>query len=340
MISSGNPPANITGESFIPLYADSGMLQEVPAYVLEGLNPSFIMRGRDGKAYAIAYRTALFGLYYNKDLFVKAGLDPEKPPKTWDEWKEVSRRITEAGKGQFWGGGVPTFPNLGGTLRATPFFRQVGTDFYVNNKINLTDPKVQQALQFIREMNAFFPPGVGNNADEGPLWNMFEKDKTLAFGLSGSWEESYAILTGWDIGISPLPLPTGGKAGNCLVGTVYVGIPVGVSREVTDLMWDYFKNQLLSESTMRIMADYGSLVPLNSMINNPSVWEGPGKYSLRIAIEDLKSGTYTGLVSYPKNESQIWEIINQQVLARVTMTDDPIDRICSEAQAKIEALLR
>ena len=34
------------------------------------------------------------------------------------------------------------------------------------------------------------------------------------------------------------------------------------------------------------------------------------------------------------------EIINQQVLARVTMTQDPIDQICSQAQAQIEALLK
>lgn len=35
-------------------------------------------------------------LVYNKDLFSKAGLDPEKPPKTWDELLVVTKALTEA----------------------------------------------------------------------------------------------------------------------------------------------------------------------------------------------------------------------------------------------------
>ena len=41
-IAAGNPPSCIAGESFIPTYANSGILQEIPADVLEGVDPSFI----------------------------------------------------------------------------------------------------------------------------------------------------------------------------------------------------------------------------------------------------------------------------------------------------------
>jgi sn-glycerol 3-phosphate transport system substrate-binding protein len=30
-------------------------------------------------------------LYYNKDAFKKAGLDPEQPPKTWQDWLSTPR---------------------------------------------------------------------------------------------------------------------------------------------------------------------------------------------------------------------------------------------------------
>lgn len=33
-------------------------------------------------------------LYWNKDLFTKAGLDPEKPPTTWDEFAEAAKKLT------------------------------------------------------------------------------------------------------------------------------------------------------------------------------------------------------------------------------------------------------
>ena len=36
-------------------------------------------------------------LYYNKDAFKKAGLDPEKPPKTWQELADYSAKLRAAG---------------------------------------------------------------------------------------------------------------------------------------------------------------------------------------------------------------------------------------------------
>ena len=133
-IAAGNPPSCIAGESFIPTYANSGILQEVPADVLEGIDPSFVAYGADGKAYAVAYKTSIFMLFYNKDLLSKAGLDPEKAPATWSEWQQMSDQITAAGAGEYWGGGIPSFPHNGGALRATPFFRQLGTDFGGNDR--------------------------------------------------------------------------------------------------------------------------------------------------------------------------------------------------------------
>jgi sn-glycerol 3-phosphate transport system substrate-binding protein len=35
--------------------------------------------------------------YYNKDAFKKAGLDPNKPPKTWDEVQEAALKVKDAG---------------------------------------------------------------------------------------------------------------------------------------------------------------------------------------------------------------------------------------------------
>jgi len=47
----------------------------------------------DKKAYAFPWYASIPILMYNKDLFKKAGLDPTKPPKTWNEVFEYSRVI-------------------------------------------------------------------------------------------------------------------------------------------------------------------------------------------------------------------------------------------------------
>ena len=36
-------------------------------------------------------------LYYNRDLFRSAGLDPDKPPKTWPEVEQVGRKLRSVG---------------------------------------------------------------------------------------------------------------------------------------------------------------------------------------------------------------------------------------------------
>lgn len=41
------------------------------------------------------YGIDVYGLTWNKDHFKEAGLDPEKPPKTWDEFREYAKKLTK-----------------------------------------------------------------------------------------------------------------------------------------------------------------------------------------------------------------------------------------------------
>ena len=54
---------------------------------------------KDGKVYAIPTPGfAYYGIVYRKDLVKAAGLDPEKPPRTWDEFAGWCRKLTFADK--------------------------------------------------------------------------------------------------------------------------------------------------------------------------------------------------------------------------------------------------
>ena len=51
----------------------------------------------DGKLLSMPFNSSTPVLYYNKDAFKKAGLAPDKPPKTWLDMEEYSKRLLAAG---------------------------------------------------------------------------------------------------------------------------------------------------------------------------------------------------------------------------------------------------
>ncbi len=55
----------------------------------------------DGKIYAIPFQQFVMALYYRKDLFKEAGLDPSRGPRDWDEFYEYARRLTNPARGQY-----------------------------------------------------------------------------------------------------------------------------------------------------------------------------------------------------------------------------------------------
>ncbi|MEI3606938.1 ABC transporter substrate-binding protein [Pseudogracilibacillus sp. SE30717A] len=62
----------------------------------------------DGSVYSLPFQRSTIVLYYNKDAFKEAGLDPEKPPANWDELVEYGKKLTiDEGKTQ-WGLEIPS----------------------------------------------------------------------------------------------------------------------------------------------------------------------------------------------------------------------------------------
>ncbi|WP_300464944.1 sn-glycerol-3-phosphate ABC transporter substrate-binding protein UgpB [Desulfobacula sp.] len=51
----------------------------------------------EGKMLSMPFNSSTPILYYNVDAFKKAGLDPDKPPKTWPEVADYSRKLVKAG---------------------------------------------------------------------------------------------------------------------------------------------------------------------------------------------------------------------------------------------------
>ncbi len=78
--------------------------------VLEPIHPNIrkVLNVR-GHVYAFPYQQWVQALYYRKDFFREAGLDPEHPPRTWDEFYTYAQKLTKPEKGQ-WGFGFDSSP--------------------------------------------------------------------------------------------------------------------------------------------------------------------------------------------------------------------------------------
>lgn len=93
-------------------YTDAGLVSSLNEFLTDDIKAEFLpsaftVNCFDGQVYAIPDQTRFIRLYYNKDLFEKAGLNPDAPPATLEEMYDMAKQITEAGGGEFYGFGLP-----------------------------------------------------------------------------------------------------------------------------------------------------------------------------------------------------------------------------------------
>lgn len=104
-MSGGEPPDVVIAPAaeMASLWAKQGAIMDLSSLVdpiKTDLESELVPAGLgwvqyDGKYYGIPFVNYNWGLYYNKDLFKEAGLDPEKPPKTFAEVQEYAKKLTK-----------------------------------------------------------------------------------------------------------------------------------------------------------------------------------------------------------------------------------------------------
>lgn len=95
-VSSGTQPDLCElGSTWVPRFAADGVLVDVTNEI-GALKDSLLFWESctlNEKIYGIPWVAGTRVLFYNKDLFVKAGLNPDSPPSTWEELIECARKI-------------------------------------------------------------------------------------------------------------------------------------------------------------------------------------------------------------------------------------------------------
>ncbi|HIR27789.1 MAG TPA: ABC transporter substrate-binding protein [Candidatus Choladousia intestinigallinarum] len=108
-VSTGTGPSFVlVGIEFLQQYAENGLIEDISDFwETTGIDESNFYENVLEKSYigdtlyGVPMQYNLQYLYYNKDIFEAAGLDPEAPPTTLDEMEEYALACTDASKNQY-----------------------------------------------------------------------------------------------------------------------------------------------------------------------------------------------------------------------------------------------
>ena len=281
-VQAGDVPDLISFDLiFMPDFMKAGFLTDLTAELTADPNQAKVAKAfrdlatYDGKLYGTGFTPDVSILLYNKDLFAKAGLDPEKPPKTIGELtayaKQIKDKVPDAYGYYFSGscGGCNIFTQApmmwgsGATLLPTS-----------GDAPALDGPGVKEVLTMLKDL---WDAGVipeSAEADTGQ--NFFATFETGTIGMVGSGGFAISALKAnhpdMNFGIAPLPGINEGQASSFVGGDV-IAIPTGAKN--ADLAKQFIAWQLTDEAQLEGLAKNLILPSRTDLADNKYFQEEP-----------------------------------------------------------------
>lgn len=180
-------------------------------------------KAEDGKTYGVPDGTDTRGLWFNKEIFAKAGLPADWQPRSWDEILDAARTIKEKVPGV-----TPLNVYTGKAPGETAVMQSFEMLLYGTGENPLYDPKAKKwvtggqgfedALSFIKTVySEKLGPDVSDALDPNVGTTVFSEwlpEGKLAIGLDGSWLGQNWLKTGgkpwpeWSKTLGQAPMPT------------------------------------------------------------------------------------------------------------------------------------
>lgn len=226
-------------------YCSTGAWVDLNPYIasdrlrMTTISPPSALRytGYQGKQCSLPMLTDAYGLYYNTDLFSKAGISG--PPKTYSELLADAKKLTQYNPdGSIKVAGFNMLPSgyeianyENGVWSGAPWYEDSG-------KSMLADPRWAETFQFQKQMvDAFgydklqkWYASVGGPDSEFSPSNAFEQGK-LAMTLDGEWRVSFVKNDKASINYATAPFPVADSSpqlyGAGQIGGTIIGIPKG-----------------------------------------------------------------------------------------------------------------
>ncbi|MFA7666918.1 MAG: ABC transporter substrate-binding protein, partial [Burkholderiaceae bacterium] len=187
---------------------------------LDGFYEAFMMNSRTGgKTWGAPFQRSTIVLYWNKELFREAGLDPDRGPANWDEMVEFAKKLTRTdanGNVTRWGVKIPSsgFPYWLFQGLTTPndvvLMNEAGDQTYYDK------PAVIEALQYWVDLSAKHKVMPGGVIEWGTTpRDFFERTAAMIWTTTGNLT-NIRTNAGFPFGVAMLPekkrrgSPTGG----------------------------------------------------------------------------------------------------------------------------------
>ncbi len=252
---------------WVPEYVNDGALQSLDGFIssdsqfnIDDFYPmltNYDVMG--GNRYGLPFTSNNMQLIWNKDLFTAAGLDPEKPPATWDEMKAMAEQCSNAAKGIV-GFEFYTQPvGEGITWQFQVWLWAAGGEFLNtdNTAAAFNSPEGLKALTFVSDMLK------GQGSAPGP-WGAFG-DQKACMQMDGSWLFGYRKGAPFQWGIAPIPAPAGGTTASNTGGEHLIMFKNSAHQEA---VWEFMKYLTNPEIQLRWDMATGFLPIIKSVGEN------------------------------------------------------------------------
>ncbi|MEZ0537440.1 ABC transporter substrate-binding protein [Caldicellulosiruptoraceae bacterium PP1] len=217
-IASGNPPdaVFIYNDWIIPLAAQKA-LRPIDEYMSKAKDISykeflpFTLKWGEykGKHYSLPWDIDFDVLYWNKDLFEQAGLDPDRPPQTWDELKKYIKILTKYdSKGNIVQLGMD-LPQWSASQALNTFMYQLGVNWVdPYGKSMALNKNVRKAVDMVIELAKMCGKGIESKKSKDVDF-AFEKGNIAMHIDDSVWRPRDAYRNNanlkWDLTLIPAP---------------------------------------------------------------------------------------------------------------------------------------
>ena len=197
--------------------------------------PLFKTADYQGKSYGVPISSVAYVMFYNKDLMKKAGLDPNKPPRTREEFLKAAQACTvdkngkKAGQAGFdaknlntWG--VSLYNNwVGSRLAYASILQNGGSLIDKDENAAFNSPQAVSAVQFLVDLVKKYNVARPNSTEEAEL-AAFSQGKVCMFP-SGQWYNDRFTQQKLNYGVAFVPQLGGTKQDAAWGGSSHLTLP-------------------------------------------------------------------------------------------------------------------